>query len=191
EMVSTINQRIRDLWAAVKTGTYVAYTATPFANVFIDPSSPKDLYPSDFIAVLPKPESYMGSELFFDVHQTFDGAEDEMIHRLAHEVPDDEAAIYTPKPRGIDDFTPMMTPSLEKAIRWFVLATASRTLRKGRAQDSSMLVHTSQLVKVHEHTKEVIAGFISERTLDVDNQVLACKSVFEEEIDNAAPPRGG
>lgn len=191
ETVSTINQRIRDLWAAVKTGTYVAYTATPFANVFIDPSSPKDLYPSDFIAVLPKPDSYMGSELFFDVHQTFGGAEDEMIHRLAHEVPGDEAAIYTPKPRGIDDFAPVMTPSLEKAIRWFVLATAIRKLRKGREQDSSMLVHTSQLVKVHELTKEVIAGFISEIALDVDNQESAFRAVFDDEIDNAAPLRGG
>lgn len=190
EMVSTINQRVRDLWAAVKTGTYVAYTATPFANVFIDPSASEDLYPSDFIAVLPKPDNYMGSELFFDVHQTFDGVEDEMIHRLAHEVPEHEAEIYTPKPRNISDFAPTMTPTLERAIRWFVLATAIRKQRKGREQDSSMLVHTSQLVKAHELTKEVIAGFISGIALDVDNQESAFRAVFDDEIDNAAPLRG-
>ncbi len=54
ELVSTINRRIRDLWAEVPTGTYVAYTATPFANVFIDPSDDGDLYPDDFISVLPQ-----------------------------------------------------------------------------------------------------------------------------------------
>ncbi|WP_341854180.1 hypothetical protein [Brachybacterium sp. GPGPB12] len=51
DLVSTINKRIRALWAAVPTGTYVAYTATPFANVFIDPSDAGDLYPEDFVSV--------------------------------------------------------------------------------------------------------------------------------------------
>ncbi|MGO1629806.1 MAG: hypothetical protein ACTHX2_13425, partial [Microbacterium sp.] len=91
DLISTINRRVRDLWAAVPTGIYVAYTATPFANVFIDPSDAGDLYPEDFVSVLPKPDGYMGSELFFDVNQSFNGDEDEMIHRLAHEVPEHEA----------------------------------------------------------------------------------------------------
>lgn len=190
DLVSKINQRIRDLWAAVPTGTYVAYTATPFANVFIDPSDDGDLYPEDFVSVLPKPDSYMGSELFFDVDQTFDSGEDETIHRLAHEVPDHEAEIFTPKPKKIEEFEPEMTESLATAIRWFMLATAIREMRTAKARDSSMLVHTSQLIRVHERTKEVIARFISEMALDVDNQENVFREVFDGEIDNAGPLRG-
>lgn len=189
-LISTINRRIRDLWAAVPTGTYVAYTATPFANVFIDPSDRDDLYPEDFVSVLPKPDGYMGSELFFDVQQTFSNDEDEMIHRLAHEVPEHEASIFTPKPKKIDEFEPEITDSLAMAIRWFILATAIRELRVGDARDSSMLVHTSQLIRVHERTKEVISGFISEIALEVDTQEGAFRGLFEAEIENAAPLRG-
>lgn len=190
DLISTINRRVRDLWAAVPTGTYVAYTATPFANVFIDPSDEGDLYPEDFVSVLPKPDGYMGSELFFDVDQSFDGDEDELIHRLAHEVPEHEAEVFTPKPKKIDDFDPEMTGSLATAIRWFILATAIREFRTSKAQDSSMLVHTSQLIRVHERTKEVIAKFISEMALDADNQEHTFRGVFEAEIDNAAALRG-
>lgn len=189
-LVSTINKRIRDLWAAVPTGTYVAYTATPFANVFIDPSDDGDLYPEDFISVLPKPDSYMGSELFFDVDQTVDSGEDEVIHQLAHEVPEHEAQIFTPRPKKIDEFSPEMTPTLAAAIRWFILATAIRELRTSKSRDSSMLVHTSQLVRVHQQTKEVISGFISDIALDVDNQEAEFRTVYEDEKDRAASLRG-
>lgn len=190
DLISTINKRVRDLWAAVPTGTYVAYTATPFANVFIDPSDEGDLYPEDFISVLPKPDGYMGSELFFDVDQSFNGDEDEMIHRLAHEVPEHEAEIFTPKPKKIAEFDPEMTGSLATAIRWFILATAIRETRTSKSQDSSMLVHTSQLIRVHERTKEVISKFISDMALDGDNQEHTFRGVFEAEMHNAAPLRG-
>lgn len=190
DLVSTINKRIRALWAAVPTGTYVAYTATPFANVFIDPSDDGDLYPEDFVSVLPKPDSYMGSELFFDVDQTVDSGEDEVIHQLAHEVPEHEAQIFTPRPKKIDEFSPEMTPTLAAAIRWFILATAIRELRTSKSRDSSMLVHTSQLVRVHQQTKEVISGFISDVALDIDDQEAEFRSVYEEEKDRAVSLRG-
>ncbi|MFI8778835.1 Z1 domain-containing protein [Brachybacterium paraconglomeratum] len=189
-LVSTINKRIRDLWAAVPTGTYVAYTATPFANVFIDPSADGDLYPEDFVSVLPKPNGYMGSELFFDVDQIVDSGEDEAIHQLAHEVPEHEAEIFTPKPKKIDEFAPEMTPTLESAIRWFILATAIREMRTSKSHDSSMLVHTSQLVRVHQQTKEVISQFISEMALQVEDQEAAFHETFDAERDSAESLRG-
>ena len=45
----------------------MGYTATPFANVFIDPDDAEDLFPSDFILSLPKPEGYMGVADFYDL----------------------------------------------------------------------------------------------------------------------------
>lgn len=190
-LVSTINQRIRDIWKAVPTGTYVAYTATPFANVFIDPSDEHDLYPDDFITVLPKPDLYMGSELFFDVKQDADDAGDEPIRQLSHEVPEHEAQVFTPKPKAVGEFAPHMTPTLDSAIRWFILATAIREIRTGQAKNSSMLVHTSQRVAVHQLTKDVITRFINELSFDAESQESAFKAVFDVERDRATSLRDG
>jgi hypothetical protein len=45
---AAINGLIRDLLARLPKVAYIGYTATPFANLLIDPSA-EDLYPSDFI----------------------------------------------------------------------------------------------------------------------------------------------
>ena len=71
EEYSSTNQRIRDLIDAFDTTTYVAYTATPFANVFIPYKQTlsgefdDDLFPSDFMIRMPTPENYRGQEFFF------------------------------------------------------------------------------------------------------------------------------
>lgn len=191
DLVSTINQRVKSIWEAVPSGSYVAYTATPFANVFIDPDDAGDLYPDDFAMVLPKPDGYMGSDDFFDVYQDAGGADDEAIHQLAHEVNEAEASVLTPKGRDLSLFAPITTDSLEKAIRWFILATAVREIRIGEPKHSSMLVHTSQRIHVHSRTKDVIADFIKDVALSVFEQEASFRSVFEDEIDRAAALRLG
>ncbi|MDR9778565.1 hypothetical protein RJJ65_39160, partial [Rhizobium hidalgonense] len=122
DKVSTINRRVRDIWREVRTGTYVAYTATPFANVFIDPDEAEDLYPDDFVVALPRPEGYLGADRFFDTAQTAEGTGD-TIYSLAREVPDEEAGILAPQSRDLTGYDPEMTDSLGRAIRWFVIAT--------------------------------------------------------------------
>lgn len=62
---TTINNLIREIIAMLPKVTYVGYTATPFANVFIDPEVEGDLYPKDFIVSLPKSEFYFGPERIF------------------------------------------------------------------------------------------------------------------------------
>src|SRR5699024_328462 len=120
-----------------------------------------------------------------------DSGEDEMIHRLAHEVPDHEAMVFTPKPKKVDEFEPEMTASLTTSIRWFILATAIRELRTGEAQDPSMLVHTSQLIRVHERTKERTPQFLAGMALDGEHPQVAFRGVFDAETDHASPRRGG
>lgn len=191
EFVSTINQRVRDIWKEVPTGTYVAYTATPFANIFIDPSDEDDMYPEDFAMVLPKPTGYMGADSFFNVTQTADSDEDQAIDALSQVVPKHEAECLVPKARAIESFEPEITPSLDDAIRWFILATAIRQLRTGKAAHSSMLLHTSHLVRAHEALKDVVARFTSDIALNRLNEEDAFRTVFEQEIDRASSLRGG
>ena len=58
--ITSINEKIRLLLETCKQTTYVGYTATPFANIFINPDSidavrKEDLFPRDFIKSLDPP----------------------------------------------------------------------------------------------------------------------------------------
>ncbi|MDK9671089.1 hypothetical protein [Propionibacterium freudenreichii] len=65
EKISAINRRMREVWAQVETGSYVGYSATPFANVLIDPDEDEDLFPSDFITTLATGPEYFGARRVF------------------------------------------------------------------------------------------------------------------------------
>ena len=67
---TAINAAIRDLLSLFKRSSYVGFTATFFANIFIDPSSANemlgdDLFPKDFIHLLEPPSNYIGMNNLF------------------------------------------------------------------------------------------------------------------------------
>lgn len=69
---SATNALIRGTLSLLPKSTYVAYTATPFANILIDPQATdrrvgKDLFPSDFALQLARPDGYTGTEELFGV----------------------------------------------------------------------------------------------------------------------------
>ena len=121
---TTINQRIVELLSLPR-AAYVGYTATPFANVLINPGDTADMYPKDFIYALPKPPSYFGAESYSDRRSARTSAEDHP-HDMIRIVPEDEADLY--KVTSKTPYDPQITSSLSSAIRWFVLATAARRL---------------------------------------------------------------
>ncbi|HWV50325.1 MAG TPA: Z1 domain-containing protein [Microbacterium sp.] len=188
-LVSTINQRIRDIWAEVRTGTYVAYTATPFANIFTDPNDDNDLYPDDFAVVLPRPVGYMGADTYFDIS----GVDDEegiSPDALARVIPDEEAAVLAPTGRDLTEYDPHMTPSLASAIRWFLIATAIRRIRVGKQDHSSMLLHTSHRVDAHDRLRDSVVDFLNDIALENDRRHDSFKATFDAEIDRAQELRG-
>src|SRR5690606_15216939 len=68
--ITEINRAIRKIIRALPAVSYVGYTATPFANVFINPfpvskDELDDLYPEDFITALERPEGYFGAREVF------------------------------------------------------------------------------------------------------------------------------
>ena len=68
--ITTTNKSIRELLSYFHKNTYVAYTATPFANIFIDPDTNDrmfgdDLFPEDFMIKVPVPDVYMGQDYYF------------------------------------------------------------------------------------------------------------------------------
>jgi len=69
---SRTNALIRSILARAPMAAYVAYTATPFANILINPSASDraygiDLFPKDFVVQLPRPAGYTGTEELFGV----------------------------------------------------------------------------------------------------------------------------
>ncbi len=146
---SRINECIRTLVNHRFTKVaYVAYTATPFANVFIDHNAidriaGDDLYPRDFIIDLPMPHGYFGAERIFG--RADDDSSDELdIIRL---VPDADVGSLIP-PRRDPTFAPRLTQSLRQAFDDFVLAGAGMAHRGRGEQPASMLIHTSYLTDV-------------------------------------------
>ena len=152
-----INPLIRKLLGLFPKCTYVGYTATPFANVFIDPENTTDLYPNSFILNLPRPTGYFGPEMIFGRDGT--GAEEWQDgippdgYDMVRLVPEDDVSLLRPGARDdADTFVPAMTDDLVAAVRWFWLSTAARRAR-GDHGHSTMLIHTSVKIAVHESFK--------------------------------------
>lgn len=81
-----INGKISELLRMLPRAQYVGYTATPFANVFVDPSDAEDIFPKDFIVSLPRPQGYMGARDFHDLDSVIpdEGATVANSNELAH-----------------------------------------------------------------------------------------------------------
>ncbi|MEV6002249.1 Z1 domain-containing protein [Streptomyces griseomycini] len=134
---TAINGLISKLLGLLPRAQYVGYTATPFANVFIDPGDEEDIFPRDFLISLPRPSGYMGVQDFHDLDDV-GGGEGEAERRHV---------------RGIYDST---GDRLQEALDAFVLTGALKCYRAahGVPSDSfrhhTMLVHES--VRMVEHT---------------------------------------
>ncbi|MGO1472461.1 MAG: Z1 domain-containing protein [Flaviflexus sp.] len=179
KQISAINKRVRELWKTVKTGSYVAYTATPFANVFIDPNDSDDMYPDDFIFALPEPDGYMGASSFFNLEGDAERTSDADL-ALAIEVDDYDAQVLTPQPPNIEDYDPHITDSLGEAIRWFILATAIREIRQGE-NHSTMLVHTSHRIYAHDRLSDVIDAYVKHLWANRHGEEASFRQVFEDQ----------
>ena len=162
---SAINKQIRRMLKAPKSA-YVAYTATPFANLLIDPAQDDDLYPRDFLVSLPRPTNYFGSERIF-------GGPEELSHDgmdaagldIIRDISEDEAAIVRPKSAAtIGDWHPTVPAALNDAISWFLLATAARRRRATGNPHSTMLIHTSMLANAHLRLGKTIESWLSHLT---------------------------
>ncbi|EME65472.1 hypothetical protein G352_10812 [Rhodococcus ruber BKS 20-38] len=153
---NTINPLIRKILRLFPRGTYIGYTATPFANVFIDPADSDDLYPRDFIYPLPQPGEYFGPEMLFGRDVPDLDEDDEQGLDMIRIIPDEDEFLLRPRGKAdLDDFYPVVTEELRAAIYWFIMATATRWCR-GDKGDSSMLIHTSFQTSVHEKFEPVI-----------------------------------
>ena len=156
ESPSTTNRRLRELLDLFDKNVYMGYTATPFANIFIDPESVdsmnrEDLFPRHFIVSLDAPTNYFGASRVF--------AEDGDLHGSLRQV-DDHRTIL-PERHKITHDPKAMPGTMEEAIRSFILAQAVRFVRGHGKSHSSMLVNVSRFNDVQTKITGLVNNCLS------------------------------
>lgn len=140
------NKKIRQFLNSFERSVYVGYTATPYANIFIDneatdPQLGNDLFPESFIWNLPPPDNYFGPKKLFGLSD--DGDDELPLHRLVA-----DTAMWIPDKHKKDHVPGPIPESLRNAIKAFVLVRAARLARGQTKKHNSMLVHVTRYVKV-------------------------------------------
>lgn len=143
---TAINQLITEILDICPRAQYVGYTATPFANVFVDPDDQRDLFPADFVLSLHRPPGYMGVQEFHDVGQRWDDEEKTVANS-------NELAHVRPLVGDIDTDPLGRVEELQEALDAWVLSGAIKKYREANSDVSyrhhTMLVHES--VRKYDH----------------------------------------
>lgn len=188
------NQEIRQILSLFRKSCYVGYTATPFANIFINPDSTTemlddDLFPRDFIYCLDAPTNYFGpGKVFLDEESsdrilcTINDAEDyiELSHKKDWEIPD-------------------LPPSMKQAVNSFVIGKAIRIRRGQERKHCSMMINASRFVDVQRQIRDHISYYLATMARGIryshalpeaqalKNEHMAdLKKTYDEEFTNVA-----
>lgn len=146
------NACIRKILGLFEKSCYVGYTATPFANIFINPEAYDEevldeLFPRDFIYCLDAPNTYFGPNTVF--------LDEDRRDKIVEPITDCEDYLPLTHKKGYEVFS--LPPSLYHAINQFVIARAIRNLRGHSKKHCSMLVNVSRFVDVQRGVKDQIS----------------------------------
>ncbi len=186
------NAWIRQLLKLFKKSCYVGYTATPFANIFINPNDENEmfgdeLFPSDFIYCLDSPSNYFGADKVF--------LDENISRNVLRTIADAED--YIPLSHKRHDHIPDIPSSAKKAIQTFILARAIRDIRKQDNKHSTMMINVSRFVD----TQRQVRGHVSHYLAELQNAIFSnykkpvsealrspvmagLKAVFDDEYSN-------
>lgn len=152
---SAINAGIVNLLKAFDKSAYVGYTATPFANIFINPDDPEDIFPSSFILNLEQPDNYVGPAKVFGLEGDRD-ANIEERDALPLVNPISDYASYFPPVYNKDHDPGGLPPSMLEAVRAFILVCAARRARGQENKHNSMLIHVARYVNVQKKVRSLV-----------------------------------
>lgn len=166
-----INSRIRKILHSFARKAYVGYTATPFANIFIDrrkatKEEGPDLFPQSFITNISAPSNYVGPARVFGLRSTEGRAGGLPLIREVDDqtdssgedgwMPPKHTRTHVPLYQGRDE----VPPSLREAIAVFALCCAVRVLRGHRLRHCSMLIHVTRFTAVQEEVRRQVEELV-------------------------------
>ncbi|UKA55494.1 Z1 domain-containing protein [Arthrobacter sp. FW305-BF8] len=146
---TVINELIRRLLDVFQRSSYLGFSATPFANIFIDSDVENDIYPRDYIYSLEAPSNYVGAE------RVFSPSEEIGISPTVHLFDSED---YFPAGHKVGHQVVGLPPSLNEALRVYLVANAIRDLRGQVDKKRSMLINVSRYVAVQEQVHQLVAG---------------------------------
>ncbi len=159
---TTINSCIRCILKLFTRKTYLAITATPFANILINPYVEgtdlidSDLFPEDFIYCLPTPSDYIGSEKLF---------RDETYAELVHRVYPEEVRTVFPFKHKKTQTIGVLPNSLKDAVRYYAISNAVRDLKGHVKTHRSMMINVSRFVDVQNRLKDKLINFWTDQLM--------------------------
>lgn len=169
-----INSEIRKILKLFKRATYIGFTATPFANIFINCDSydemfAQDLFPKDFIYLIQSPSNYWGPEKYFNapnkylrIVKDYDTHIMEMNHKK-------------------DWCGARLMDSTYEAINCFLIINAIRDIRDlDTNTHRSMLLNMSRFKAVQERISKIVEDYLK----DVIRIVKQCSKLGAEALEN-------
>jgi len=163
---TAINDCIRRLLKLFSQASYLGITATPFANIFINPETTDemrddDLFPRDFIYSLSPPTNYIGAENIFSDEAQFAEALEPLF------------------PVEMDAFFPFthkkghpvteLPPSMKEAMAYFLLVNGIRDVRGDYRTHRSMMVHVSRFTDVQNQIRDIANEWLVQIKSDLQN----------------------
>lgn len=161
---TAINHCIRQLLSLFTRASYVGVTATPYANIFIDPESEHemlddDLFPRDFIYSLSPPDNYIGSTRYFGENGDYE--------QNICEIDDVEGIL--PIKHKKDDVLEVLPDSLYEALGYFLLCNAVMDLNPAVINHRSMLINISRFNNMHKQILDHVQSWLDRIRIDVQN----------------------
>lgn len=180
--IKTINRLIRTLLNVFNQNTFIGYTATPYANLFISQEYNEenttvvknktykigeDLFPRDFIINIKAPTNYIGAAKIFGYENINPELTKEPLD-IFREINDFDPPFFKTINRENKDLLPEYLPaSLEHAIKSFILTCTIRRIRGHINKHNSMLVHVALLVRWIDR----VAYLVNEKTKEYKNAI--------------------
>lgn len=179
---TAINDAIRRLLKLFRQASYLGITATPYANIFINPETTDemrddDLFPRDFIYSLAPPTNYIGAENIFGEEAQFEAALEEIYPR--------EMDAFFPFNHKKDLVVDELPPSMREAIAYFLLANGIRDVRGDKKEHRSMMIHVSRFTDVQNQISGLVHDWVEDVRSDLQNYAYL-PEYESDEIDNIA-----
>jgi hypothetical protein len=164
---STIYNSIVRLRDRLRLHAYIAYTATPQANLLLQEL---DVLSPDFITLVHPGSTYCGGSVFFG----------EGSDRYIRVIPDGDAS---------PDNAAIVTGGLSRALSIFYAAAGIATTRGDRDDRVSILLHTSQRKADHQNLRNAVEALRSRwrqqlALPDSDPSAVACRDLFRAAYDD-------
>lgn len=179
---TTINRLIGELLNKLPRAQYLAYTATPYANVFASPAEATDVFPKDFIVNLEPASSYMGAKAFHDLDEP----------RADTPAYSNERAFVRDLRADTDDKEMV---EIAQALDAFVLAGAIKKWRSanglpGDYKHHTMLMHSSSLQADHSGLATMVRAAWSAAGYTLPSGAARLRKLFDGDfrvVTNSRP----